>query len=638
MIILSLVGLITSFVILVAQPDSNRVIRIPEYIEAQPVGVQWAILDSLVQISNGNILQAYRKVFDVYKNSFSPKRSSIREALLYLGYYIADTNPDTFFESRAEALESWLVGLKSREADIIRAIGYQILAQQYWRHQHLALGLEFYIRAWTVYSTLSYVDFPLKSQYGYDYSGCYYYFRDFHTVKDILLQLERDIPVSKQVSPISSLNTIGICYRNLDQLDSAAYYFKKALARAEFEEKKVWIGIIKGNMASVLVKQKQYDQAILLLESNIASSRKSTAKVDLAYSLTGLAEIYLVQNKHTDALVLIQEAYDLIKKLNKLNNDDIKSRILIPYGQILKANGRSDEGFAMLDEGRIAMDSVIARRNTLLMSGVQLKVNVASHLDDMQSKEAELRQQQMWNVLLSLVALGVSIFTIVFFRQKKKISNEQQRSEALLLNILPAEIARDLKEKGKVPARHFENVTILFTDFCDFTKWVEKHTADELVADLDLCFRAFDDITTRHGLEKIKTIGDAYMAVAGLPRETSDHAICAVEAALEIRNFVDRERQKRQEAGASFFEIRIGLHTGPVVAGVIGLRKFTYDIWGDTVNIGARMESSGEAGKVNISETTFNRVKDQFNCTFRGRIPAKNKGEVGMYFVEGKNE
>lgn len=217
-----------------------------------------------------------------------------------------------------------------------------------------------------------------------------------------------------------------------------------------------------------------------------------------------------------------------------------------------------------------------------------------------------------------------------------EIEKEKQKSEDLLLNILPSEVAEELKIKGSATARHYDEVTVLFTDFKDFTRVSENMSARELVEEINTCFVAFDKITEKYGIEKIKTIGDSYMCAGGLPAANRMHAASVVGAALEIQAFILQRIAERKSAGLDAFQIRIGIHTGPVVAGIVGIKKFAYDIWGDTVNTASRMESSGEAGKVNISGTTFALVKDQFRCQHRGKISAKGKGEIDMYFVEGK--
>jgi len=208
-----------------------------------------------------------------------------------------------------------------------------------------------------------------------------------------------------------------------------------------------------------------------------------------------------------------------------------------------------------------------------------------------------------------------------------------QQSEDLLLNILPVTIAKELKERGKVTPVYFENTTVLFTDFKGFTKIAEKLTPNQLVKELDTCFSHFDKIAERFNLEKLKTIGDSYMCAGGLPITNSTHAIDACLAALEIQAFMDDMNKIKKSLNTDFWELRLGIHSGPVMAGVIGEKKFAYDIWGDTVNTASRMESSGTVGRINISYSVYELVKDFFDCEYRGELEAKNKGKVKMYYV-----
>ena len=209
------------------------------------------------------------------------------------------------------------------------------------------------------------------------------------------------------------------------------------------------------------------------------------------------------------------------------------------------------------------------------------------------------------------------------------LRTEKEKSDRLLYNILPKDIADELKESGVTPARRFEEVSILFTDFRGFTATVASVPASRLVDELNDIFHHVDDITERSGLEKIKTIGDAYMAVAGLPKESNTHAVQAVKAALQILTYID----ERNKTSFIKWEMRVGIHSGTVVAGVVGKWKFTYDVWGDAVNIASRLESSGVPGKINISAFTYDLIKNQFNCEYRGKIDAKGKGEIDMYLV-----
>ncbi len=272
----------------------------------------------------------------------------------------------------------------------------------------------------------------------------------------------------------------------------------------------------------------------------------------------------------------------------------------------------------------------------------------------LKEKETELAQLQLQqektsnlNKLFGLISLFVLALAGLFysrFRSTKKarkiledknkiIEEEQKRSDELLLNILPANIAEELKTKGKVKAQKFNSTSVLFTDFKNFTRMSELLTPEELVADIDHCFKAFDYIVSQYpSIEKIKTIGDAYMCASGLSKKAST-PMELVKAAIEMQEFLEEYKKDKISKGKPYFEARIGIHSGSVVAGVVGFNKFVYDIWGDTVNIAARMEAQCEPGKINVSESTYNQIRYKFDCTYRGKIEAKNKGQIDMYYV-----
>jgi class 3 adenylate cyclase len=244
-------------------------------------------------------------------------------------------------------------------------------------------------------------------------------------------------------------------------------------------------------------------------------------------------------------------------------------------------------------------------------------------------------------ILFIITFLVVYYFKSENFRQETLLHNqnlslaeEKLKSEKLLLNILPNETAEELKATGTAKTKYFEKVTVMFTDFHDFTPISEKMDPEELVAEINYYFSSFDDIISKHEIEKIKTIGDSYMCAGGLPNKNGTHATDTVKAALEIMKFMEETKAQKQRLNRPWFDVRIGIHTGPIVAGIVGTRKFAYDIWGDTVNMASRMESSGEVGKINISGVTYEFIKDEFKCTYRGKINAKNKGMIDMYFVE----
>ncbi|HRG58120.1 MAG TPA: adenylate/guanylate cyclase domain-containing protein [Bacteroidia bacterium] len=215
-----------------------------------------------------------------------------------------------------------------------------------------------------------------------------------------------------------------------------------------------------------------------------------------------------------------------------------------------------------------------------------------------------------------------------------ELQKEKSKSDELLLNILPPETANELKSLGYSKPKHYNQVTVLFTDFKNFTQISEKLSADELVEEINFCYSNFDRIISKYGIEKIKTIGDSYMCAGGLDNFGNESVINAIHAAIEIRDFMLVENKKRSEKNEFYFDIRIGLHTGPVIAGIVGIKKFAYDIWGNTVNIASRMESAGEPGKINVSGETYEVIKNNFSCEYRGKVMAKNKGDIDMYFVE----
>ncbi|MES2796136.1 MAG: adenylate/guanylate cyclase domain-containing protein [Bacteroidota bacterium] len=250
----------------------------------------------------------------------------------------------------------------------------------------------------------------------------------------------------------------------------------------------------------------------------------------------------------------------------------------------------------------------------------------------LQASPAMIKFMYSMNLVVSFTVLFA---TCAFF--VKTIKFEKKRSEDLLLNILPADVAEELKKFGKVEPVSHEKATVLFTDFKGFTEISESITAKELVEEINHCFGAFDEIATRYFIEKIKTIGDSYMAVGGNFSGKECTPWHVVSAGLEMQNYITKRKKERQMEGKFNFDMRVGVHSGPVVSGVVGVNKFQFDIWGDTVNIASRMQSNGEIGEVNITETTRNLVLDKFDFDFRGLMPVKGKKDMPMYFVKQKN-
>lgn len=364
-----------------------------------------------------------------------------------------------------------------------------------------------------------------------------------------------------------------------------------------------------------------------------------------------------------------KQQIELQQKTIELQTSELQNRELERM-QLVQEKMLAEERLAAEIRDREILELKIVRQEQEdSLRQKELQVQVAEAENQVLKKDNELQQETIRRVrariafLLGMVFLVVVILVIVYIglryarktnrlltgqrnkiqQQKEAIQSqyeiieiEREKSDRLLLNILPEETAAELKEKGRATPQHYEMVSVLFTDFKGFTMVAEKLTPEEVVGELDRCFLEFDKIADKYNLEKIKTIGDAYMCAGGLPVANTTNPVDTVSAALEIRDFMEAERERREKRGEQYWQLRIGINTGPVVAGVVGKNKFAYDIWGDAVNVASRMESSGEPGKVNISGTTYELVKDHFSCTYRGKIAAKNKGEVDMYFVEGK--
>lgn len=266
-------------------------------------------------------------------------------------------------------------------------------------------------------------------------------------------------------------------------------------------------------------------------------------------------------------------------------------------------------------------------------------------------KEAYYRTWQFWALVILGLLGGVLAFAryrIYTIEKRQKVLEdlvrartaelemEKEKSEALLLNILPAETADELKQFGLAKAKRHDKVTVMFSDFQGFSRISERLEPEELVAEIDHCFRGFDQVMEKYGLEKIKTVGDAYMCVGGISsQEDVEYACKVIEAALDIQEFLSQRAAERREQNQIFFEARIGVHTGSIVAGIVGIKKFAYDIWGDTVNIASRMESYGKVGYVNISEATYNLVKEKFHCKYHSDF-AENSAVIKMYWIENQ--
>ena len=530
--------------------------------------------------------------------------------------------------------------LEENKMPELEAQALHFMSDYYWRNpKTFSKGFELSLESYNLYSRFTPDQFPQKYSYLYDLGLCYYRFKDYATALPIFLEAKNTKTKFLHPTPADLSNTIGLCYRRSGIYDSAEYYFQQAYEQARDANMPGWVGITGGNLGITYYLEKRYKEAIPLLEKDIEIGLAHNKLNDnAANSIAVLGDVYLELNDKKKGLATLLQANQMVIDGAKWKHYELLEGIYPRLARAYAMNGNYQLAFNFEDSARRVSDSSATEKNALILVSVQQKINLEKRKADAQKRDREIKIQVLiWAFLLvSITLLLVAIFFVLRnYRNQKKtnvlLSREKKRSEDLLLNILPSEVADELKDKGTAEARYFDHVTVMFTDFVNFTAASEQMNPQQLIDELHTCFKAFDEITGKYNIEKIKTIGDAYLAVCGLPVADPMHAQRVVQAALDINEFM---QQRRVQLGDKTFEVRIGIHSGSVVAGIVGVIKFAYDIWGDAVNIAARMEQSGEAGRVNISQDTYELVKDQYTCTYRGEISAKNKGELSMYFVD----
>jgi class 3 adenylate cyclase len=392
------------------------------------------------------------------------------------------------------------------------------------------------------------------------------------------------------------------------QNDSSEYFFKKAEKFIVNNGNHLIISTFYNRYGEFLKRCNKKHEAIKMFELSLDYANKSTFFVKKDYMLTASMQLDSLYSDIGD----FKKAY-YFSKLTKELSDSIN--ILATKEEVITVSLNYE-----------AMQKEFAYQQSMEL--------------EKQKAESVMRQRRTERMMMGGGILFLIIITYSIYRnyRTQKRSNllldaAKKKSDDLLLNILPFETAEELKQTGEAKAKKFDEVSVMFTDFKDFTVVSEKMGAEELVKLIHFYFTEFDRIISSHGIEKIKIIGDSYMCVGGLPVSNDTHAYDVVSAAIELQHFMEKQKIERSVRNEPFFELRIGIHTGPVVAGIVGMKKFAYDVWGDTVNTASRMENTGETNKVNISGSTYERVKERFNCSYRGKIKAKNKGEIDMYFV-----
>jgi len=418
--------------------------------------------------------------------------------------------------------------------------------------------------------------------------------------EELFLEINDNIGIS------SSATNIGKYYRVKKKYDIALKYFQSALSNCKQNKQQSLVATLFYEIGNAYYNMnmpaKALDNSIRSLE--IAQSIPYQEYIYKNYLL--ISDIYAATASCTDAF----QYYRLyVAKKDSIYNADI-------YRQMSESEDRYKSYLN------------------------QKEIKILKQREEIQN--IDMRRQKIFRNSSFLVTMLFAALVFVALRsnrQKRRanliIAAEKDRSDKLLMNILPEETAEELKINGFAKTRYYEHVSVLFTDFKGFTGLSQQMTPEQLVAELDYCFKAYDAIIEKHHVEKIKTIGDSYMCAGGLPVSNTTNPVDVVKCGIEICAFMQEYKQKRMALDMPYFEVRIGVHTGPVISGIVGTKKFAYDIWGDTVNTASRMESSGVVGVVNISGETYQYIKHDFNCAYRGKVEAKNKGMIDMYLVKG---
>ena len=482
---------------------------------------------------------------------------------------------------------------------------------------------------------------------------------------------------------LSALNNIGGVYTNkVATYDKALQYYLKALPICEEIGKKDELGAICANIGFIYAEKKDTEKAMIYFNKALKAYGNSEGSLNV-YNYIGT--LYNNENKldlalknHFQALSLSETFKDkisIVKSLIGLGNvyekkGDYKTAIInykkaetsaleigasLELKQIYEKMSASyaksaDYGNAFTYQSLYSniKDTIYNIENDKKLSSLQFDFDLQKKQNEISllTKDKDLqaakikRQQLAKNAFMvgSVLAFIIALLIYRGYRNKVKthkiLDKQKNEIEGLLLNILPKEVAGELQRTGHATPKHYDSASVMFTDFKSFTVIADNMSPKDLVEELDACFNAFDGIIEKYQLEKIKTIGDSYMCAGGIPTPDETHVLKIVKAGLEIQQYVSEYNQRRQEKSLEPWNIRIGVHVGPIVAGVVGKKKYAYDIWGSTVNIASRMESNGEPGKVNISSATYELIKDYYECSYRGKISAKNIGEIDMYFIE----
>lgn len=433
----------------------------------------------------------------------------------------------------------------------------------------------------------------------------------------------------------------GDGYLKNNEIDKAISYLEEAEVIFENINFSLGLAYCSGTLGLAFAKLGRNEEAEKNIKQAIQTLEKEEDYSPICEFLNGMSDIYTEKDQDSTAIEFASLSRELAKMYgfkNEVREANLK------LAQLYEKTGNMSEAYYFYKEYIVYKDSVLNVSTAQNMAGLRADYEVAQKQAEVDLLSEQRKNQQLVVISIAIASFLICLLAFGLYRRNRFIKRtsaiiekEKNRSELLLLNILPEETARELKKNGKVRAKKFESVTVLFADFKRFTLVAEKLTPERLIKTIDYYFSKFDKIMEKYDIEKIKTIGDSYMAASGLPFPNPDHASRILMAAFEMIQFVKETKENSLYDDADF-DVRIGLNSGPVVAGVVGTKKFAYDIWGDTVNIAARMESHSDIGRINISENTYELIKGKFDCEYRGEVEVKNGRILKMYYVHHARE
>lgn len=500
------------------------------------------------------------------------------------------------------------------------------------------------------------------------------------------LSIAEEIGDSLRIATV--LNNIGGVYFNKEATrDKSLQYYVRALNVCKQIHYEEGIGTSAVNIGGYFLDKKNPDSALYYFNQSL-DLLKNTPAGNVSYTLNSMGEAYALKGDYEKAKQFHYDALEIAKE-NKNTLD--MTIVLIALGNTCKKQGNYKTAIAHYKEAEILArgigvdyqleeayrslatsfatiynfeqayhyqklyseikDTLYNAENDKKIQRLQFNYDLESKqkevdilTKDKKLKELEVKRERAVKNIFLLGLLSILIIAFILYRNMRRkikvnriLDRQKAEIEKLLLNILPKKVADELQATGEATPRQYESVSVLFTDFVGFSEIAKGLTPSVLVAELNEFFVAFDKIAERFSLEKIKTIGDAYMCAGGIPVENNTHPKDVVRAGLEMQKFMNHNNEIRKKMGKDPWFLRVGIHTGPIVAGVVGEKKYAYDIWGSTVNISSRMESNGEPGKINVSSDTYELIKDDFTCQYRGKVYAKNIGDIEMYFVEDRH-